>query len=59
MNFMYSFFFALGVSGFAYTKMGRRVGYGNAQSVWVLVGIAFAISLIFFYTLTTYVLHLQ
>jgi hypothetical protein len=56
---MYSFFFSLGIAGFAYTKMGRRVGYGNAQSVWMLVAIAFVVSLIFFYTLTTFVLHLQ
>lgn len=59
MNLMYSFFFAAGVAGFAYTKMGRRVGYGNAQSVWVLVGVAFILAFIFFYTLTTLVLHLQ
>ncbi len=59
MNFMLSFFFAAGVAAFAYSKMGRRTGYGNAQSVWAIVGVSFVITFIFFYTLAAWVLHLH
>lgn len=59
MNFMFSCFFAAGVAGFAYTKLGIRVGYGNGSTVWMIVGIAFIVALIFFYTFITYVVRLQ
>ena len=58
MNFMFSVFFAGGIAAFVYSKMGRRLGYGNGQSVWGIVAISFVLSLIFFYTLITYVIHL-
>jgi hypothetical protein len=56
---MFSFFFAAGIAGFAYTKMGPRLGYGNTKSVWMFVGLAFILSFIFFYTFITYVVHLS
>jgi hypothetical protein len=59
MNSMFSFFFAAGIAGFAYTKMGPRLGYGNTKSVWMFVGLAFILSFIFFYTFITYVVHLS
>jgi len=56
---MYSFFFAAGIAGFAYTKVGSRLGYGNAKSVWMFVGFSFVLSFLFFYTFITYVVRLQ
>lgn len=57
MNFFYSLLFAAGVAAFVYSKMGRRVGYGNQQSVWTIVGVSFVLALLFFYSLLAYVLH--
>ena len=51
MNTLIALFFAAGVAGFAYTKMGRRLGYSNAQNVWITVGIAFVLSFIIFYSI--------
>ena len=50
---------AAGVAGWTYSKMGRRLGYSNTQSVWVVVGVAFALVFIFFETLLHYVIHLN
>ena len=57
MTFFYSLLFAAGVAAFTYSKMGRRVGYGNQQNVWTIVGVSFVIALVFFYTLLAFVLH--
>lgn len=51
MTFFYALFFGAGVAGIAYTRLGRRVGYSNSQSVWLLVGVIFIISTIIFYTI--------
>jgi hypothetical protein len=51
MNFLISIFFGAGVAAFAYSKLGRRVGYGNQQSVWIIVGVTFVITAIVFFTL--------
>lgn len=59
MELLYSIFFGAGVAGFAYVKLGRRVGYGNSSSVWMLVGIFFILGFVFFYTFTTRIVHLQ
>jgi hypothetical protein len=59
MNFLVSFFFGAGVAAFTYSKLGRRIGYGNQKDVWLIVGVAFVLSLIFFYTLMTFVLHIH
>lgn len=53
-----SVFFGLGVAGLAYSQIGRRVGYGNGQSVWMIVGIAFLLTTFFFYSLFAWVLHI-
>ena len=50
-------FFAAGIATFAYTKMGRRIGYGNSGSVWMIVGVTFILTFLFFLTLLSYVLH--
>ena len=57
MNLLYSIFFGAGVAGFAYTYLGRRVGYGNTQNVWLVVGVAFVMATAVFYTIFTYFLH--
>ena len=45
---------AAGIATLVYTKMGRRMGYGNSGSVWTLVGMSFVISfLIVFIMLKT------
>ena len=59
MTLLYSLFFAAGIAGFVYAKVGRRVGYGNSQNVWVIVGISFGISFFVFYSLFAWVLHLH
>jgi len=59
MNVMLSFFVAAGVAAFTYSKMGRRVGYGNTQNVFTIVAVVFVITLIVVYTLFQYVLHLS
>lgn len=43
-NTLLSLFVAAGVAGVAYSKLGRRVGYGNSANVWTMVGIVFALS---------------
>ena len=53
MNLMFSVFFGAGVAAFAYSKMGRRLGYGNSQNVWTMVGVIFVLSSIVFYTILT------
>lgn len=50
MNFLFSLMFGAGVAAFAYSKLGRRVGYGNQGSVWIIVGVIFVISTIVFLT---------
>jgi hypothetical protein len=59
MDFLYSLFFGAGVAAFAYTKMGRRVGYGNSANVWMIVGIVFVLTTVFFYTVLAYALHIH
>jgi len=53
-NFLIALMLAAGIATLVYTKMGRRMGYGNSGSVWTLVGMSFAISfLIVFIMLKT------
>ena len=59
MDPLYALFFGAGVAGFTYAKMGRRVGYGNAVNVWIVVGVSFVIAAIFFYTLLVYILNVH
>jgi hypothetical protein len=51
MTFLYSIFFGAGVAGFAYSRMGRRLGYTNTGNVTVVVGVVFVLSSIFFFTI--------
>ena len=53
MNLLFAIFFGAGVAAFAYSRMGRRVGYGNSANVWTVVGVVFVITTIMFYTILT------
>ena len=57
-SFWISIFMAAGVAGWAYSRFARRVGYGNTRAVWTIVGVAFVLVFLFFWTLLTYVVHL-
>ena len=57
MNLLYALFFGAGVAAVAYTRLGRRAGYGNTQNVWTIVGVIFVISTIVFFTLLTTFIH--
>ena len=59
MNLMFSLFFGAGIATFAYTKLGRRAGYGNTKDVWTIVGVVFVLASIFFYTIAVYVLNIH
>ncbi|HYH36052.1 MAG TPA: hypothetical protein VD706_00965 [Candidatus Saccharimonadales bacterium] len=50
MRLLYSIFFAAGVAAIAYSRLGRRVGYGNTANVWTIIGVVFVITTIIFYT---------
>ena len=45
-NALLSLFVAAGVAGLAYSKLGRRVGYGNSANVWTMVAIVFVLSFV-------------
>lgn len=51
MRLLFALFFGAGVAAIAYTRLGRRVGYGNTQNVWTVVGVIFIIATIIFYTI--------
>ncbi len=51
MKLLYALFFGAGVAGVAYTRLGRRVGYGNSQNVWLIVGVVFVLATLVFYTI--------
>jgi hypothetical protein len=57
MDLLYSIFFGAGIAGFTYTKIGRRIGFGNAQMVWVVTGVAFLLSFIFFFTVMKFIVN--
>ena len=58
MDFLYSLFMGAGVAGFAYSRLGRRVGYGNTGEVWTVVGVVFILAAIFFYTILKFILNI-
>ncbi|MEO7364221.1 MAG: hypothetical protein ABIV43_01790 [Candidatus Saccharimonadales bacterium] len=58
MNPITSLFLAAGLAAFAYTKLGRRAGYGNTQNVVVIVAVVFVLTWIVAYTTLQFVLHL-
>ena len=51
MDLLISAAFGAGVAAFAYSRLGRRVGYDNTQSIWVLIGVFFVIATAFFYSI--------
>jgi hypothetical protein len=51
MNLLYAIFFGAGVAAFAYTRLGRRAGYGNTGNVWTIVGVIFVIATAVFVTI--------
>ena len=57
MDFLYSVFFGAGVAAFTYSKMGRRIGYGNTDNVWMIVGVAFVLATFFFFTVLKFLLN--
>lgn len=59
MNLLFAIFFGAGVAAVAYTKLGRRAGYGNTQNVWLITGAFFIISSIVFYTILAFFLSSQ
>jgi hypothetical protein len=50
MSLLIALFLGAGVAAFTYTKMGRRVGYGNYGSVITVVGVTFVISTVIAFT---------
>lgn len=51
-----SLMLAAGIAALAYSKLGKRVGYGNASNVWTLVAVSFVLTfLIVFVLLSTLV----
>jgi hypothetical protein len=51
MDILYAAFFGAGVAGFAYTKMGARLGYTNTQNVTIVTAVIFIITTIIFFTI--------
>ncbi|HSW85230.1 MAG TPA: hypothetical protein VLF79_01265 [Candidatus Saccharimonadales bacterium] len=51
MTLLYALFFGAGVAAVAYSRLGRRVGYGNTQNVTIIVVVIFVITTIIFYTI--------
>lgn len=58
MDLLYAVFFGAGVASFSYTRMGRRVGYGNTQNVTLVVGVIFLLSTGFFYTVLKFIFNI-
>lgn len=58
MDVLYSFFMGAGVATYTYSKLGRRVGYGNTQNVVTLVAVVFILVTIISYTVFRFILHI-
>ena len=54
MKLLYALFFGAGVAGVAYSRLGRRVGYGNQTNVWTIVGVIFVLVTFIFYTILVF-----
>jgi len=59
MVLLYALFFAAGASALMYAKFGRRIGYGNAKQVWMIVLIVFVITFFIFYSASSLFLPKQ
>lgn len=51
-----AFLFAIGISGWTYSKMGRRVGTGNSAAITKIVVVTFIITFIVVFTLLKFAL---
>jgi len=49
--------FATGLSGWVFTKLHSRTGYGNSQAALTGAGVAFAITFIVVFTIIHQFLH--
>jgi len=58
-NFLISFILAAGAGALVYSQIGKRVGYGNTQRVWILVISTFLIVLILLLITFTWVIHFK
>ncbi len=58
MNTVIALILATGVAGFAFTKLGRRAGYGNQQSIYGVTAISFVFTFIIVFTVLHFILHL-
>jgi hypothetical protein len=58
-NVLISLIVGAGVAAFAYSRLGRRTGYGNTGNIYTIVGVTFAAGFLFFYVLLTYVIHFK
>ena len=56
-NFLIAFILAAGGGAFAYSKLGKRVGYGNTTTVWKMVAISFAVVFVVAFTALSFVVH--
>lgn len=56
MKLLYAIFFGAGVAGVAYSKLGKRVGYGNQANVWTIVGVIFVLVSFIFYTILAFLI---
>lgn len=59
MTIIISLIVAIGIAGFAYSKLSQRTGYGNTKSILPTIGVIFGVSWIVGYTLLHFVLHLS
>lgn len=58
MNLLFSLFFGAGLAAWVYSKMSRRLGYGNTENNVIVVLVVFFVSTVIFYTILTYILGL-
>jgi hypothetical protein len=58
MNLLFSLFFGAGLAAWVYSKMSRRIGYGNTENNVILTAVVFFISTIVFYTILVYILNI-
>jgi hypothetical protein len=56
MNLLYAVFFGAGVAAVAYSRLGKRVGYGNQANVWLITGVVFVLVTFIFYTILAFLI---
>jgi hypothetical protein len=50
---------AAGASGITYSKIGRRLGYGNSGKLWMIIALAFVLTFVIMITLLELVLNVH